>query len=89
MVSVLKLTRHDMLFGDDIGILELLVEALSHRLKRSGPHGQTTKNTMLCPLSPTLFKRPNNPSMGGALPSERTHRRSGGMERWCGSLLCS
>ena len=28
MVSVLKLTRHDMLFGDDIGILELLVEAL-------------------------------------------------------------
>ena len=27
MVSVLKLTRHDMLFGDDIGILELPVEA--------------------------------------------------------------
>jgi hypothetical protein len=32
MVSVLKLTRHDMLFGDGIGILELLVEAMSRWL---------------------------------------------------------
>ena len=32
MASVLKLTRYGMLFGDEIGILELLVEAMSRWL---------------------------------------------------------
>ena len=48
----------------------LLVEAMSHRLKKGADHtGGLPRRPCFAHFPLRLFKRPNNPSMGGALPS--------------------
>ena len=71
MVSVLKLTRHDMLFGDDIGTL------LSCWLKQClvGSKEHTTRadyqGSMLCSAVPSSYRRPNNPAWAEPCPQWR------------------
>ena len=71
MVSVLKLARHDMLFGDDIGTL------LSCWLKQClvGSKEHTTRadyqGSMLCSAVPSSYRRPNNPAWAEPCPQWR------------------
>ena len=71
MVSVLKLTHHDMLFGDDIGTL------LSCWLKQClvGSKEHTTRadyqGSMLCSAVPSSYRRPNNPAWAEPCPQWR------------------